>query len=250
MTPDPAPLPRTRRPRKHPVCRLRVLAALLPVLTLALLLSLPVARAAGARGGARSPGAHDTPSPTETALLRQLKSSDPQQRLAALHGLAKQGDQAAVPAVVVALRDAEPSVRNLAEQVLWAIWSRSGNPEVDATFRIGTNLLQEGLDAQAVEVFTRVIHRAPDFAEAYNKRATAYYEMGAYHRSLRDIAEVLKRNPYHFGALAGAGLCLVELGRLGEAVLYFDRALKINPNLDGIRQLKRTVEQHLHEPTI
>lgn len=228
-------------------------AGFLPGLALALLLALLVAplgpRPARA-AGPRAPSARHVPDGDQAALLRQLKQGDVQQRQAALIALADEGDQGAVPGVAAALRDPEPVVRKLAEQALWAIWSRSGDPEVDSMFQVGSTLLAQGLDAQAVVVFTRVIHRAPDFAEGYNKRATAYYEMGAYHRSLQDIAQVLKRNPYHFGALSGAGLCMVALGRLPEALAYFDRALKINPNLDGIRELKREIEKRLHQPLI
>jgi tetratricopeptide (TPR) repeat protein len=185
-----------------------------------------------------------------TALLRQLKEGDAEARREAVLGLADHGDSASVPQVAAALRDTDPAVRQIAEQALWAIWGRSGNAEVDRLYRMGTALLAEGQPAQAVDVFTRIIRQDPAFAEAYNKRATAYYQIGRYEDSLNDIDEVLKRNPYHFGALSGAGLCMIELGRLPEAVAYFERALKINPNLDGIAELKRAVEKRISKAVI
>jgi len=176
-------------------------------------------------------------------LLHQLKESDPEERRKALLGLADQGDATTVPQVAAALRDQDLVARKLAEQALWAIWSRSGHEDVDDLLRTGSLMLSRGQAAASVSVFGKVIERAPDFAEGYNKRATAYYEMGEYEKSLKDIEETLKRNPYHFGALSGAGLCLVELDRFDDALVYFDRALKINPNLEGIVQLKRAVEK-------
>ena len=81
---------------------------------------------------------------------------------------------------------------------------------------------------------TAIIGRKPDFAEGWNKRATLYYSIGEYQKSLRDCDEVIKRNPLHFGALAGYGLIYVQLDQPDRALEYFKRALKINPNMQGV----------------
>ena len=184
------------------------------------------------------------------ALLQQLHESDPELRRNALLGLADQGDATVVPEVAAALRDQDLVARKLAEQALWAIWSRSGNDEVDELLRAGSLLLARGQSESSVRVFSQVIERAPGFAEGYNKRATAYYQMGEYEQSLKDIDETLQRNPFHFGALSGAGLCLVELERFEDALGFFERALKINPNLDRIGQLKRVLEKRKKKSVI
>ncbi|HKI99817.1 MAG TPA: tetratricopeptide repeat protein [bacterium] len=229
----PMPSPRGKAARRSRSVPLALSYALLVLLSLGV--TLPRARGA---------------EPSQATLLRELHDGDAAARRAALLGLKASGDFSAVPQVAVALRDDDAGVRQLAEEALWAIWSRSGKPEVDDEFNAGTLLLARGLTEAAVGVFTRVIERAPDFAEAYNKRATAEYQLGRYEDSLKDIAAVLKRNPYHFGALSGAGLCLIELGRFPEAIGYFDRALNINPNLDGIAELKQAVEKRLRKPLI
>lgn len=182
------------------------------------------------------------------ALLRQLEQGDAQTRRRALLGLSDQGDFATVPQVAEALRDPDPVVRELAERALWAIWSRSGDEEVDALFREGSQLLASGRAGESVAVFTRIIERKPAFAEGWNKRATAYYHIGRYEASLKDIAETLERNPHHFGALSGAGLCLIELKRFGEALEYLERALEVNPNLEGVRELREAVTQRIRRP--
>jgi tetratricopeptide (TPR) repeat protein len=183
-------------------------------------------------------------------LLQQLAQGNAQDRRNALLRLADQGDFATVPWVAAALSDEDGVARKLAEQALWAIWSRSGDEEVDALLRQGTHLLNRGQPGASVAVFTQIIERAPDFAEGWNKRATAYYHIGQYEKSLLDIDETLKRNPFHFGALSGAGLCLVELGRDAEALAYFDRALAINPNLAGILELKEQVARRARRPLV
>jgi tetratricopeptide (TPR) repeat protein len=181
-------------------------------------------------------------------LLRQLEQGGAEERRRALQRLAEQGDTATVPQVAGALHDADPVVRKLAENALWSIWSRSGDEAVDELFKVGARLLAAGRAEQSVNVFTRVIERAPAFAEGWNKRATAYYHIGEYEKSLSDIDETLRRNPFHFGALSGAGLCLIELERYPQALSFFDRALRINPNLDGIQELMEAVEKRARKP--
>jgi tetratricopeptide (TPR) repeat protein len=127
------------------------------------------------------------------------------------------------------------------------VWSRSGDPEIDKIFRRGVEEMQRGDLAEAVGTFTEVIKRKPDFAEAWNKRATAYYLAGEFERSLADCDEVMKRNPVHFGALSGYGLIFFQLGKPEEALPYFEKALDVNPNLTGIEQAVQTIKQFLDE---
>ena len=74
-----------------------------------------------------------------------------------------------------------------------------------------------------------------------------YFLLGQNERSLQDCDEVLRRNPNHFGALSGAGQIHLRLGHLQQALEFFERALKVNPNLDGLRQAIPIIEQQLRE---
>src|SRR2546428_13132877 len=67
--------------------------------------------------------------------------------------------------------------------------------------------------AGAEAIFARVIARAPEFAEGWNKRATVRYVAENYEGSIDDCEETLKRKPHHFGALAGQGPCYMAPGR-------------------------------------
>lgn len=184
----------------------------------------------------------------ERELVERLKKGGVEQRRQALRGLGRRGGEGAVPALVESLRDFDLISRGLAEQALWSIWMRSGDARVDALLRNGTRLMAEGELKQAVEAFDSVIRLRPGFAEGYNKRATAMYHLGRFQRSLDDIAETLRRNPYHFGALSGGGLCMLGLQRPREAMNFFQRALRINPNMKGIVELKKRVESLLRKP--
>ena len=94
----------------------------------------------------------------------------------------------------------------------------------------------------AVDTFTKIIRRRPDFAEAWNKRATVYFVLGEYPKSLADCDEVMARNPYHWGALSGYGMIYAELDQPGRAVEYLEKALAVNPNLTSVRQAIETLK--------
>lgn len=174
----------------------------------------------------------------------ELNSGTAAQRSAVLAWLAEHGTQTETDAVVPRLKDTDGAIRALAETTLWSMWLHSGDTQADSWMDEGQLLLSGGDFAGATALFTRIVERLPDFAEGYNKRATALYLAGDYEGSLKDIAEVLKRNPAHFGALSGAGLCLLKLGRPQEALFYFERGLQVNPNMEGIRSMTDALRAH------
>jgi tetratricopeptide (TPR) repeat protein len=141
-----------------------------------------------------------------------------------------------LPQLAGALRDADRLVRAFAENAMWQVWSRSGDENVDRLFAVGVEQMSARRGELAVETFTEIVQRHPEFAEGWNKRATVYYLLGEYQKSLADCDEVMKRNPYHFGALSGYGMIYLELDQPAQALVYFQQALRVNPNLESIRQ--------------
>jgi tetratricopeptide (TPR) repeat protein len=187
-----------------------------------------------------------TSEPVGQAIL-SLQTGSTAERRQAAEVLARLGDQRAVPALARALRDADYLVRESAEQALWSIWHRSGRPEVDARLQDGIAEMQRGAFAQAVEIFTEVIGMAPDFAEGYNKRATTYYLMQEYEKSIRDCESTITLNPVHFGALSGTGLNYLGLRNLGKALEYFERAVAVNPNMPQIQEYVGAIKRILRD---
>ena len=175
--------------------------------------------------------------PTREEALRTLTGApDAEARRRAAHALGERGAMEDVPALARALRDADPLVRASAESALWQVWSRSGDAEADRLLALGVEQMQAHDGEAAVETFARVIARRPEFAEGWNKRATVYYLLGEYAKSLADCDEVLKRNPYHFGALSGYGMIYLQLDQPTRALEYFERALAVNPNLSSVQE--------------
>ena len=173
---------------------------------------------------------------TRLQAARALASADIATRRAAAGQLGEVGRMADVAALVKALRDRDDETRIIAEAAIWEIWGRSGDAEIDALYARGLELMNFGAAGEAIKTFSLIISKKPDFAEGWNKRATLFYSLGEYEKSLRDCDEVMKRNPLHFGALAGYGLIYVQMDQPERAVVYFKRALRINPNMHGVAQ--------------
>lgn len=176
-----------------------------------------------------------------------LASSDPHARRDAAIRLGDVGTMADVTPLLRSLHDADAPTRELAEHAIWEIWARSGNAEVDTLYRAGIEQMAAGDLEQSIATFTRVIKKKPDFAEGWNKRATLYFLAGDLKKSLADCDEVMKRNPNHFGALSGYAQIYVRLERYERALDYSRRALAINPNLDGVRQIMELTEELLQQ---
>jgi len=183
----------------------------------------------------------------EQALALLAKREDVKARRQGAEALGETGVMADVPILAEALRDSDVAVRALAEQSLWLVWSRSGDPDTDAIFSRGVEQLQRQEMTEAIETFTAVIKQKPDFSEGWNKRATVYYLVGDFEKSLADCDEVMKRNPVHFGALSGYGMIYLQLGKPEQALPYFERALAVNPNLAGIEQMVEALKQFLEQ---
>ena len=185
--------------------------------------------------------------PAQEALIQQLQEGSTQERRQAAGALGDVGDEVAVPSLIDALKDKDEVVQFLAERSLWVIWSRSGDPQTDAFLQEGIHLMQSNRLDEAIAKFDEVMKRSPEFAEGYNRRATAYYLTAQYERSIADCEEALRRNPQHFGALSGLGYNYIQLGKPEKASRYFERALAINPNKPKVGSVLNEIKQGLRE---
>ena len=95
----------------------------------------------------------------------------------------------------------------------------------------------------AIKLLDAIVKIKPDYIEAWNRRAMLYYMKKDYGRSLADIREVLKREPRHFGALAGLGLIMQDIGDDKQALEVYRRALAIHPKLQRIPELVKTLQE-------
>jgi tetratricopeptide (TPR) repeat protein len=136
---------------------------------------------------------------------------------------------------LVALRGNDPTLAAQAEAELWRMWCHSGVAEVDAWLQEGVEAMERHDLSEAESLFTRIIEGMPGFAEGWNKRATVRYLAENYEGSIADCEETVTRNPNHFGALSGQGLCHMALGQYRQAAALFMRTLAVHPNLMAAR---------------
>lgn len=180
---------------------------------------------------------------TRADALVALASDDASNRAEATAWLAGHGSGDDTKLLVERLNDDSPTVRRVAEQGLWVLWARSGDDEIDNLMVKGAVELKIGQVREAIATFSEVIGRKPEFAEAFNQRATALFMNGDFRESLSDCDEVIKRNPFHFGALAGVGQIYFRQEQYAKAIRYWKMALEINPNMLSIHKNIKVAEE-------
>ena len=120
------------------------------------------------------------------------------------------------------------------EKKIWKIWStHPNNNELTNMLDIGSNFVNNNQLPKAVEIFTQIINLDPNWAEAWNKRATVFYMIGEFQKYQNDIDEVLKLEKRHFGALAGQGLVNIKLENYDKAIKSYEEAMKIYPTMSS-----------------
>ena len=149
----------------------------------------------------------------------------------------------------------ELKINNLAlvygtEQKIWEIWSTHPTDEkLTQELLKGSNLMQGDTISESIKIFSKLIELDPNWAEAWNKRATALYLIGDYEGSQKDIDKVLELEERHFGALAGQGLVNIKLENYEKAIESYKRAQEIYPAMQSpkimIEQIQELIKQQL-----
>lgn len=139
-----------------------------------------------------------------------------------------------------------PTLARRAEEEIQRIWNKSGSDTIDLLLTWANSAMEQNNYAKALDYLDNIVVLAPDFAEAWNRRATVHFLQQDFGRSIADVEETLRLEPRHFRALTGLGAMLRELGREKEALFVFEKALEVNPTMDQIQStvemLKQSVE--------
>jgi len=129
------------------------------------------------------------------------------------------------------------------EDRIWAVWMISNSDTCDLLMSRAKAAADDKDYNLAIKLLDAVIALKPDYVEAWNRRATIYYLMKDYGRSVADIHEVLVREPRHFGALSGLGLILQEIGDDKHALQAYRKALAIDPHLEHIPEVVKSLSE-------
>ena len=127
------------------------------------------------------------------------------------------------------LSEAEPGADGRILTEIFTEWSKSGSPTVDLLLSRAQDALDAGDLQAAIDHATAAIDYAPDFAEPYHMRATAYYLTGRIGPSLADLRRTLALEPRHFRALRGLAVILEEMGEPDRAMDVLDVVLELHP---------------------
>ena len=134
----------------------------------------------------------------------------------------------------------QQEIEKLTKQI-WKIWHEIDDPKMTRAFETGVQMMNLGFHSRAIDYFNKVIVAKPNFAEVWNKRATAHFMMGNFDLSMQDISQTLQLEPRHFGALDGMGLIFIHLNQLEKAIDIYDKMLEIFPNSISTKMKKERV---------
>jgi tetratricopeptide (TPR) repeat protein len=126
---------------------------------------------------------------------------------------------------------------------IWAIWLAAGGDTTNLLMtRVRTAVEAKDLDL-AIKLLNSVIEFKPEYVEGWDQRATVRFLKKEYGLALADLAQVLAREPRHFGALFGLGIIMQEFGDDKRALEIYRRALAIDPHMDRVPELIKTLAE-------
>ncbi len=136
----------------------------------------------------------------------------------------------------------EESARHVEARIL-ALWSQTSSNTISLLMQRVKTATDAKQSDVALKLLDAVLKLRPEYIEGWSQRATLHYMRNDYQRSLEDVEQVLIREPRHFGALAGLGVIMQELGDDKRALDAFRKALAVNPHLERVRELVKTLTE-------
>lgn len=146
---------------------------------------------------------------------------------------------------LLATSESEESAKAVAEGIE-RIWLNSGSPTIDLLMERAMKAASEKKLALAIKLLDRVVELAPDYTEAWNRRAYAHFLNEDVERALGDLRRTLALDANHFKALDGLAQILREVGQKKGALKALRELNEVHPFWPGAKQqldeLEREVE--------
>ncbi|MEM9756934.1 MAG: hypothetical protein AAF914_13105 [Pseudomonadota bacterium] len=155
-----------------------------------------------------------------------------------------------LPELLDRLADPETGNWEIVEREIIQRWSLSGSASADLLLNRGLSALEADEVSAAITHLTALVDHAPEFAEGWHARATAFYRAGLYGPALLDLQHALSLNPDHFGAMIGLGIMMEEMGEPELALVAFRSALVINPHRPDVQGAVSRIEIALEGETL
>ncbi len=138
-----------------------------------------------------------------------------------------------------------PQQAVLIEAEIWKKWYERDDSAGGDSMTSAVDAMSTGRYTIALTLLNTLVEQQPDFAEAWNRRATVHYLLGDYTQSLSDIEKTLTLEPRHFGAISGIGLIMLQAGEPEKALHAFERVLQISPQNMGAAKSIKDLESKL-----
>ncbi len=175
-------------------------------------------------------------------LYQRLLSGNEQEQLRAASALAHLGGQ---EQLLAALKSKAPAVRDFAQRGLEYIWFRAAGAKANKVVEDAFQAAEKKDFQTALGLLNALIQKYPKYAEGWNRRASVYWQMGQYEKSIADCEKAIALNPNHYGAWQGIGVCRVQLGDFAGACHCLRAVLKITPYDDTTRRCLQKCEELL-----
>lgn len=146
---------------------------------------------------------------------------------------------------LLATSESEQSAKTVAEGIE-RIWQNSGSSTIDLLMGRAMKAISEKNFALGIKLLDAVVELAPDYAEAWNRRAYAHFANSDVERALGDLRRTLALDGNHFKALEGLSQILREIGEKKAALKAMRKLIEVHPFWPGAQQaiddLEREVE--------
>jgi tetratricopeptide (TPR) repeat protein len=175
-------------------------------------------------------------------LYQVLVQGQPHEQLRAATTLARVG---AEEQLLRALKDGNDSAHETARRALDHLWFNAAGSDAFELLDSAYQAAEKQQNTEALAILDRVIMKYPTYTEAWNRRASVFWQLGRYKESMADCERALKLNPNHYGAWQGLGVCQLKLGEVAEACRALRAALAIAPHDATTRQSLEKCEELL-----
>ena len=117
------------------------------------------------------------------------------------------------------------------EDRIWDVWMHHPHRAAAHALDLATSDIAARRYDIAETRLTLLLRRAPDFAEAWHKRAALYYLLGRDQECLQDLERTLELEPRHFGAMLHFAEILQSVDAAPEARYAVRTARSIHPHV-------------------
>jgi len=175
-------------------------------------------------------------------LYHRMLAGSENQRLRAASMLVQLGGQ---KQLIQALQVNEPGPREVAKKALEYLWFNAAGPEAFRVVEQAYRAAEREDLSNALELLSGVVRKYPNFAEGWNQRASVFWKMGEYEKSIADSRRAVSLNPNHYGAWQGLGICQLKLGDVAEACRCLRAAQRLLPHDEPTRSALKNCEELL-----